>query len=49
VVLRAAPITDIAGDLVTIVGLTAVIALAAIASFRLLEASARRTGMLGRY
>jgi ABC-2 type transport system permease protein len=48
-VLQGAPVTALGGDLFTIVALTAVIAVAAIALFRVLEASARRTGMLGRY
>jgi len=48
-VLGGASVGEIGGDLLTVVALTAVIALGAIAFFRVLEASARRTGMLGRY
>jgi len=47
--LRGASLPEIGGDLVTVLALTVLIALAAIASFRVLEASARRSGMLGRY
>jgi ABC-2 type transport system permease protein len=47
--LRGAAVPDIAGDLVMVLALTAVIALGAIVAFRVLEASARRSGMLGRY
>jgi ABC-2 type transport system permease protein len=48
-VLSGASLGEIGGDLLTVVALTAVIALGAIAFFRVLEASARRNGMLGRY
>ncbi len=47
--LRGASLGEIGGDLATVLALTVVIALAAIALFRVLEASARRSGMLGRY
>jgi ABC-2 type transport system permease protein len=47
--LRGASVPEIGGDLVTVLALTALIALAAVAAFRVLEASARRSGMLGRY
>jgi ABC-2 type transport system permease protein len=48
-VLRGVPVQALAGDLLVTTALTVLIALAAIVLFRLLEASARRSGMLGRY
>jgi ABC-2 type transport system permease protein len=47
--LRGASLPEISGDLATVIALTVLIAVAAVASFRVLEASARRSGMLGRY
>jgi ABC-2 type transport system permease protein len=47
--LREVALPGIAGDLGVVVLLTVVTAVLAIALFRYLEASARRTGMLGRY
>ena len=47
--LRGASLPEIGGDLVTVLALTALIALAATLAFRVVEASARRSGMLGRY
>lgn len=49
VLLRGLGLGDIAVDLLVTVGLSAVLAAFAIVTFRLLERSARRNGMLGRY
>jgi ABC-2 type transport system permease protein len=49
VLLRGLGLGDVALDILTTVGLTAVLAALAILTFRLLERSARRNGMLGRY
>ena len=49
VLLRGLGLGDVAGDLAITVGLTAVFAALAIVTFRALERSARRSGMLGRY
>jgi ABC-2 type transport system permease protein len=49
VLLRGLGLGDIAGDIAITVGLSALLAAFAIATFRILERSARRNGMLGRY
>jgi ABC-2 type transport system permease protein len=49
VLLRGLGLGDIAGDIAITVGLSALLAAFAIVTFRLLERSARRNGMLGRY
>lgn len=49
VLLRGLGLGDIALDLLVTAGLSAVLAAFAIVTFRLLERSARRNGMLGRY
>lgn len=49
VLLQGAGLTDVAGDLLIVFALTAVIAILAVFVFSVLEASARRTGMLGRF
>ena len=49
VLLRGLGLGDIAGDIAITVALSAVLAVFAIATFRVLERSARRNGMLGRY
>ncbi|HEV8655118.1 MAG TPA: ABC transporter permease [Candidatus Limnocylindria bacterium] len=49
VLLRGLGIGDVAVDLLITVGLSALLAAFAIVTFRVLEASARRNGMLGRY
>jgi ABC-2 type transport system permease protein len=49
VLLRGLGLGDIAGDIAITVGLSALLAALAIVTFRLLERSARRNGMLGRY
>jgi ABC-2 type transport system permease protein len=49
VLLRGLGLGDIAGDIAITVGLSALLAAFAIATFRVLERSARRNGMLGRY
>lgn len=49
VLLRGLGLGDIAGDIAITVGLSAILAALAIVTFRLLERSARRNGMLGRY
>ncbi len=48
-VLQSVPVSALAGDLFITIALTIVISIMAIALFRVLEASARRSGMLGRY
>jgi ABC-2 type transport system permease protein len=48
-VLRGVPVQALAGDLLITIALTVATAGAAILLFRFLEASARRSGMLGRY
>ena len=49
VLLRGAGIADVLGDVVVVLALASVIGAFAIAVFRYLESSARRTGMLGRF
>ena len=49
VVLRGAGLSDISSDLVLVLGIAALTAVLAVAMFRFLENSARRTGMLGRF
>jgi ABC-2 type transport system permease protein len=49
VLLRGMGLGDIAGDIAITVGLSALLAAFAIVTFRVLERSARRNGMLGRY
>ena len=49
VLLRGLGLGDIAGDIAITVGLSALLAACAIATFRVLERSARRNGMLSRY
>ena len=49
VLLRGLGLGDIAGDIAITVGLSALLAAFAIATFRVLERSARRNGMLSRY
>jgi ABC-2 type transport system permease protein len=49
VLLRGLGLGDIAGDIAITVGLSALLAALAIVTFRVLERSARRNGMLGRY
>ena len=49
VLLRGDTIADVAGDIVIVLCLAAVTAILAVAVFRYLELSARRTGMLGRF
>jgi ABC-2 type transport system permease protein len=49
VLLRGLGIGEIAGDLLVTAGLSALLAGFAVVTFRLLERSARRNGMLGRY
>jgi ABC-2 type transport system permease protein len=49
VLLRGLGLGDIAGDLAITVALSVLLAAFAIATFRVLERSARRNGMLGRY
>lgn len=49
VLLRGLRLSDVGGDLAVTLGLTAVFAALAIVTFRVLERSARRSGMLGRY
>lgn len=49
VLLRGLGLGEIAGDLAITMGLSAILAALAIATFRVLEHSARRNGMLGRY
>ena len=49
VVLRGAGLGDISSDLVLVLGIAALTAVLAVAMFRFLENSARRTGMLGRF
>jgi ABC-2 type transport system permease protein len=49
VLLRGLGLGDIAADIAITVGLSALLAVFAIATFRVLERSARRNGMLGRY
>jgi ABC-2 type transport system permease protein len=49
VLLRGLGLGDIAGDLAITVGLSALLAAFAVATFRVLERSARRNGMLSRY
>jgi ABC-2 type transport system permease protein len=49
IVLRGAGLGDISSDLVIVLGIAALTAVLAVAMFRFLEDSARRTGMLGRF
>lgn len=49
VLLRGLGLGDVAADLAVTVGLSALLAVFAIVTFRVLERSARRNGMLGRY
>lgn len=49
VLLRAQNIGDVAGDIAIVLSLAALLALLAIAVFRYLETSARRSGMLGHF
>ncbi len=49
VVLRGSGLSDIWSDLVLVLGIAALTAVLAVAMFRFLENSARRTGMLGRF
>jgi ABC-2 type transport system permease protein len=49
VLLQGLGLGDIALDLAITMGLTALLAVLAIVTFRYLERSARRNGMLGRY
>jgi ABC-2 type transport system permease protein len=49
VLLRGDTIADVAGDVAIVLGLAALTAILAVAVFRYLETSARRTGMLGRF
>jgi ABC-2 type transport system permease protein len=49
VVLRGASLGDIWSDLALVLGIAALTAVLAVATFRILENSARRTGMLGRF
>jgi ABC-2 type transport system permease protein len=49
VVLRGASLGDIWSDLALVLGIAALTAVLAVVTFRVLENSARRTGMLGRF
>ncbi len=49
VLLRGATLVELRGDMAILLGLAIAIAGLAVVTFRALEASARRTGMLGRY
>jgi ABC-2 type transport system permease protein len=49
VLLRDETIADVAGDIAIVLSLAALTAILAVAVFRYLETSARRTGMLGRF